>query len=315
MTLTVTNNDFPPQDANPFLPGNGHAYCAWREAKLQDFPTDVSRLIVRFTDPCDLTRGEYSAALKCCRKTNMVLYDLGQSSDVDKDSIRRLGERFGLTRLDTNLYADEDSITSLQVTDAPRQREYIPYTNLRLNWHTDGYYNSVDRKIRGILMHCVLDASSGGDNQYLDHEIAYMLLRDANPRYIAALMQPDAMTIPANIEKGVEIRGAETGPVFSIELETGNLHMRYSARTRNIVWKDDADTQAAVAFLQELWANGCPWMYHHRLVPGQGIICNNILHNRTAFEDAPDNGRARLLYRARYYDRIGQTNLGECGTD
>jgi len=31
-------------------------------------------------------------------------------------------------------------------------------------------------------------------------------------------------------------------------------------------------------------------------------VCNNVLHARTAFRDAP--GDRRLLYRARYYDRV-----------
>ena len=316
MNSTLTRTELDRMDANPFIPGNAHTYHVWREAKLHGYPTDASSLIVRIKDPRNLAPDEYEAVLRRCRKTNLALYDLGRVPDADKDAIRRLGQQFGLRRLDSNLYADEDSITSLQVTETPRQREYIPYSSLRLNWHTDGYYNATDKQIRGILMHCVADAASGGDNQYLDHEIAYILLRDANPRYIPALMQPDAMTIPANVEQGVEIRGAETGPVFSVEANTGNLHMRYSARTRNIVWKDDADTRGAVAFLQDLWANGCPQMYHHRLVPGQGVICNNILHNRAAFEDAPENGRTRLLYRARYYDRVQNTDLGEtecCG--
>jgi hypothetical protein len=35
------------------------------------------------------------------------------------------------------------------------------------------------------------------------------------------------------------------------------------------------------------------------------LISNNVLHNRTAFTDKP--GRNRLLYRARFFDRIGIT--------
>jgi hypothetical protein len=33
-----------------------------------------------------------------------------------------------------------------------------------------------------------------------------------------------------------------------------------------------------------------------------GVICNNVLHARSAFRDDP--ARPRLLYRARYYDRV-----------
>jgi len=34
-----------------------------------------------------------------------------------------------------------------------------------------------------------------------------------------------------------------------------------------------------------------------------GIVCNNVLHDRTGFVDHPQ--WPRLLYRARYRDRIG----------
>ncbi|MCP5430235.1 MAG: taurine catabolism dioxygenase TauD, partial [Chromatiaceae bacterium] len=37
---------------------------------------------------------------------------------------------------------------------------------------------------------------------------------------------------------------------------------------------------------------------------GWGLISNNVLHDRSGFEDDPDPARKRLLYRARYYDRI-----------
>jgi len=33
-----------------------------------------------------------------------------------------------------------------------------------------------------------------------------------------------------------------------------------------------------------------------------GLLCNNVLHDRTAFTDDPD--KPRLLYRARYLDRL-----------
>ena len=39
-----------------------------------------------------------------------------------------------------------------------------------------------------------------------------------------------------------------------------------------------------------------------RLQAGEGLISNNVLHNRTAFSDKP--GHNRLLYRARFFDRI-----------
>ena len=61
---------------------------------------------------------------------------------------------------------------------------YIPYTNRPLNWHTDGYYNRPEEQVRGIVMHCAAESASGGENLFLDQEIAYILLRDADSRFI-----------------------------------------------------------------------------------------------------------------------------------
>jgi alpha-ketoglutarate-dependent taurine dioxygenase len=218
--------------------------------------------------------------------------------------------QFCLERLDMNLRADEDSITSLRVVPESTGTQYIPYTSRSLNWHTDGYYNTLDQQVHGVIMHCVQDAASGGKNRLLDPEIAYMLLRDANPGYIRALMQPDAMTIPPNVEAGNQIREARSGPVFMVEKYGGSLHMRYTARTRSIVWKDDRDTRMAVGFLADLLAGDSPCILSYRLRAGQGIICNNVLHTRSAFSDDAASGQVRLLYRARYHDRIRGTAPG-----
>ena len=117
------------------------------------------------------------------------------------------------------------------------------------------------------------------------------------------------MTIPANIEDNVEIRPAQTGPVFSVARDTGALHMRYTARTRSIEWKDDRNTRLAVGFLGELLASDSLYIIRHRLQAGQGIICNNVLHKREAFDDDAATGQERLLYRARYHDRISGTEM------
>ena len=77
--------------------------------------------------------------------------------------------------------------------------------------------------------------------------------------------------------------------------------MRYTARTRSIVWKGDAATQAAVKTLTEILADS-EYILTARLAPGMGLICNNVLHTRSAFTDSP--GHRRLLYRGRYYDRL-----------
>lgn len=293
--------------ASPFIPANEVTYHQWRDAKLQDYPQSAEQLMVELSGP-DIGPDDYRRLLAISSKANMVLYRLPDGQVGDKHFVRQLGRRVGLEQLDGNLCADEDAITSLKVMNNGRHSGYIPYTNRRLSWHTDGYYNLPEQTIRGILMHCVQDAAEGGENLLLDHEIAYIQLRERDPAFIDALMRPGVMTIPPNVENGEEIRAEQSGPVFSVTPD-GHLHMRFSARTRNIVWHDDDVTRAAVTCLNELLSPNNPYVIRYRLNPGEGIICNNVLHNRTGFSDDAASGHSRLLYRARYYDRISETEV------
>jgi hypothetical protein len=149
----------------------------------------------------------------------------------------------------------------------------------------------------------VRPAAAGGGNRLLDPEIAYILLRDADPRYVEALSAPDAMTIPANEEDAATPRPAQTGPVFASD--GGALHMRYTARTRSIEWRADEATQAAVRFLKKILDSDSPYVFTLQLAGGQGLVCNNVLHDRSAFTDYSAPAPGRLVYRARYSDRIG----------
>jgi hypothetical protein len=89
--------------------------------------------------------------------------------------------------------------------------------------------------------------------------------------------------------------------VFSVDAHD-RLHMRYTARTRSIEWKDDAATRAAVACLEALLASDSPSIVRLRLDAGMGFVGHNVLHERGAFVD--DAAHPRLLYRARFLDRI-----------
>lgn len=291
--------------ANPFDPANEAAYQAWREQKLAHYPQRIEDLLVEIADPYHLTDAEHAAILDRCRRANMAIYVTALGANPDKDVVRAIGNRFGLTRLDNNMCADEDSITSLQVVEAGPHPRYIPYTNRPIQWHTDGYYNEPDQQIQGLILHCVRPAMTGGDNGLLDQEIAYILLRDANPDYVRALMRPDAMTIPPNQVEGEELRPARSGPVFSIDPHDGHLHMRYTKRARNVEWSPDPLLREAVQYLEHLLDSDSPYLLRGLLQPGCGLLCNNVLHDRTAFTDDADPAKRRLLFRARYYDRIG----------
>lgn len=278
------------------------AYRVWREAKLAHFPKTLAELVVEVRDPRALSPAERQALLERCARANMAIYASPAAGDADKEIPRRLGAQLGLRDLDPNFLADDDGISPLAVAERGTRGEFIPYTNRGINWHTDGYYNPDERTVRAVLLHCVERAETGGENDLLDHEIAYIQLRDRDPQHVRALMAGDAMTIPARIEDGRVARAAQAGPVFCVDAG-GFLHMRYTARTTSIAWKDDAATQAALAALEDILGVASPWVLRGRLEPGMGLISNNVLHTRTPFTDSPRH--RRLIYRGRYYQRVG----------
>ncbi len=292
---------------SPFNLQADACYRAWRAAKLASQPATAQDLVVDVADPRSLSPAEKQALLARCATANMVIYRstvLGE----DKNIPRALGRQLGLHQLDGNWLADEDGISPIAVSLVPGERPaFIPYTNRPIKWHTDGYYQPPERNIRGMVLHCVRAAVQGGISALMDHDMAYIALRDANPAWVRALMQPDAMTIPERLDDDGMARAAQSGPVFSVDAASGALHMRYTARTRSVLWRDDAVTRAAVAFLERLLASDCAPVFRLQLQPGMGLLCNNVLHDRSGFADDPQH--PRLLYRARYLDRVSEPTL------
>ncbi len=289
---------------SPFDLDNDAAYHAWLENKMDDYPQHLEDIIVEVNDPRKLSKAEYKIIRDLVRKTNMAVYAGNTGDDPDKTIPAGLAQQFGLTTPDDNRGAD-DGITALRVADNDWRGEYIPYTNKPIHWHTDGYYNTLDQQINALFLHCVSPAVSGGENALLDHEIIYIRLRQENPEYIQALMDPRVMMIPANVSKeGKVIRPDRYGPVFSVSAD-GDLHMRYTARTRSIKWKQNKAAREAVALLHEYLHTDSPYIYRGTLQSGQGLISNNVLHDRSGFEE--DDEHKRLLYRMRYYQRVENT--------
>ncbi len=283
--------------ASAFDLGDDASFNRWSDARLAGYPADLGDLVVEVRDPRHLRPVEHAAMLDRLQRANMVIY--AGPVDADRAIPLALGRQFGVTRLDHNWLSDEDGLSSLTVAAQGARTGYIPYTDRAIQWHTDGYYNGADRQIHTLLLHCVESAAGGGENQLLDHEIAYLRLRRKNPDYIRALMAPDALTIPPGIEAGGAVRPQRAGPVFSVDPVTGALHMRYTARRHNAIWKDDPLIRAAAERLRALLQAG---VLQGLLQPGMGLVSNNVLHDRAVFEDDPQ--RPRLLYRARFFDRI-----------
>lgn len=285
----------------PFDLADPSAYRQWRSRKLRACPERISDLLVEVADPARLDGAERAAILERCRRANMAVY-ASRTTREDGGLLVELGARLGLHRLDANWLAGEDGVSRIEVAAHGARGDFIPYTDRPIRWHTDGYYHPPGRRIRAMLLHCVRNAGEGGENALLDHEIAYIRLRDADPDYIRALLAPDAMTIPERADAAGVARPAESGPVFSVCPDSGRLHMRFTARTTSIEWKDDAATRAAVGCLLGLLDSDDPAVLRCKLQPGMGLVCNNVLHDRSGFRAS---GQApRLLLRARFLDRV-----------
>jgi len=293
-------------DGDPFDLGDEASYRAWREAKLGRYPARAEDLVVEIRDATNLAAAERAAIAERCGRANAALYAF-TPTPRDEPRLRRdliaFGAAFGLTAIEDHRSAEADGVVRIEVVRDGGRLGYIPYTDRPISWHTDGYYNyhGPDRCVRAMLLHCARDADQGGENRLLDPEIAYLRLRDSDPGHIEALMHPQAMSIPANVEASGAIRRENVGPVFFVHPGAGALGMRYTARKRNISWRDDERTRRAAAALEDILETD-PLVLRVRLRPGQGLICNNILHDRTGFVSSAAAGR--LLYRIRYHGRI-----------
>lgn len=276
-------------------------YREWRAARLDGCPRNMDELVVEIAGLTELGSNEKAAIAANCARANMSIYSC-RDAHVDRTAIRAFGAEFGLQRLDHHLCANDDGVAELTVAREGKRAGYVPYSDRSLSWHTDGYYNESASRVRAVVLHCAQQAESGGDNAILDPEIAYIHLRDENPAFIAAFEHAECMTIPANVGDRGEIRAAVSGPVFYHDELDGELQMRFSARKRHIHWRDDPVTTAAREFLAQLLADENGPVLNYRLQAGQGLISNNVLHNRTAFVDAA--AQTRFYYRARFFDRV-----------
>lgn len=289
---------------SPFDLADAAAYQRWRAARLACAPRALPPEPVPVENAAALCGGERAALRTAIVRSGFAIYRTELRAD-DPALPRLLAGQLGMQRLDANWLAGEDGISRITVGGgSDGAGGFIPYTDHAIGWHTDGYYHPQRRRIRGMVLHCVRAAAQGGENQLLDPDLAYIALRDRDPRLVHALMQADAMTIPARQDRRGVARAAQSGPVFALEAD-GTLHMRYTARTRSIVWRDDAATQEAAAALREILASS-PFVWRVRLQPGMGLVGRNVLHDRSAFADDPS--RPRLVLRARFLDAPGEAS-------
>ena len=280
---------------------NSDEYQYWRDEKLTNTTTELTDCIVEIQNPFKLTPVEKNKLQSLCQKVNFALFQI-QPIDQYDEAIISINTQLGLKDFDQHLFVKTGGLAHITQSDKKDQGEFIPYTDKNLGWHTDGYYNTIEQRIRAFSLFCVRPALKGGISEWIDPQMIYILLREDNPDVVKALTHPKAMSIPEHRVDGEVRRATSVGPVFFIDEKTQALYMRYSQRKKNIEFLDSLEIKQAVGYLDTLLNTTTDYHFKHLMQTGQGLLCNNVLHKRNAFTDDKDN--PRLLLRGRYFNRI-----------
>ena len=291
----------------PFKLSHQSEFENWAEHKLSLYSDDRLRAMLKPLEIAadgTITANQLSELKSRIEDYNFTLFSVSNPDCFNVDSIKTISDKIGLKQLDAHLCANEDLISTITDTNhisGDQRRTYIPYSNKALSWHTDGYYNPFHQRVQAFLLYCQHAANSGGENSFIDPEIIYLLLRRESPAFIEALCEEDVMRIPENVQDQTCIRAETASSVFQVSSDYSHIDMRFSQRKRHIIWRDDALTRQALEYLNELLNSDSIWRINYRLQDGEGVISNNVLHCRSAYED---NTEPRVYIRARYYNRI-----------
>jgi len=276
-------------------------YQFWRDEKLANVQTDIENCLIEVKKPTQLSKAEKNKIAHLCRVNNFALFSTPAQQDYES-SIVSFNQQFGLKAFDQHLYVKGQGLAHITQSDQQDQAEFIPYTDRAIGWHTDGYYNAPEDRIRAFSLFCVNPAQQGGENQWIDPQMAYLLLREENPDITTALTHAQAMSIPAHKVDGQIRRKTSIGPIFFMDEMTSQLYMRYTQRKKNIDFYDSDEIKQAVEILDQFLASNTPYHFTHTMIANQGLLCNNILHKRSTFVDQQDT--PRLMLRGRYFNRV-----------
>ena len=276
-------------------------YNYWRDQKLANANTKIEDCLVDIEQPNQLSSAEKKQIQHLCQRNNFALFNIAPTDNYPQ-TIANINAQFGLKQYDEHLYVKDHGLAHITQSNKKKQSEFIPYTDKAIGWHTDGYYNAPEHRIRSFSLFCVTPAETGGESQWLDQQMAYLLLREDNPDVAKALTHPQAMTIPAHMLDGVTRRKISVGPVFFIDEPTSQLYMRYTQRKKNIEFLDSTEIKQAIAILDDLLNTQSDYHFIHTMDANQGMLCNNALHKRSTFTDNVQ--QPRLLLRGRYFNRI-----------
>lgn len=276
--------------------GSNEDYLKWRDEKLAAYPKNVGELVVELGDMTAMTPAEKAKILETVERANMCVYTAG-SAELEMSSLLALGKQLGVRHTDKSArHAQSD-----ELTDSGILKKAIPFSTRHCNWHTDATYYGSDNTIQALFLLCKRPAVEGGSNKVLDHEVLYIQLRDKDPDALEVLMRKDCFNYrnPATGEIDLH-RG---GKVFWTNAD-GHLCHRFSFRKTDMAWSGDSEVAAAGRVLESLISDESAHAIEGRLESGMGLISNNVLHTREKLVDSDDAAKKRLLFRARFYDRV-----------
>ena len=271
-------------------------YLKWRDEKLAVYPKDVGELVVELADMTAISAAEKAKIAETVERANMCVYTAG-AAQLEMDSLLALGKQLGVSRTDKSArHAQSD-----ELTDSGILNRAIPFSTRHCNWHTDATYYGSDNTVQALFLLCKRPAREGGSNKVLDHEVLYIHLRDTHPDALDVLMNKNCFNYrnPATGEIDLH-RG---GKVFWTNAD-GHLCHRFSFRKTDMAWSDESDVAGAAKALESLIADEPANVIEGRLASGMGLISNNVLHTREKLVDSDDPAEKRLLFRARFYDRV-----------
>jgi len=276
-------------------------YETWRDEKLANYRSKPESLFIEINNPLQLSSAEKKAIADNCRSNNLSFIKVKPNDDT-RGSIHSINAQLGLVDFDQHLCVEDDGLVVIEDTNTPKKVGYVPYSNKALNWHTDGYYNPMNALVGAFSLYCIESSSKGGNNHWIDPEMLYIHFRERNPDIICALSQPAALTIPERREDDKIVREASIGPVFFIDKASQKPKMRFTQRKRNIHWLDSGEISDALCALNDFLDSDTEIHHMYKLAAGEGLVCNNVLHNRSAFIDS--NQQKRKLLRGRYKNSV-----------
>jgi hypothetical protein len=281
---------------NRFNLNSNDDYLKWRDEKLAAYPKDVGGLVVELSDMTAITPAEKSKILETVELANMCVYTAG-AAELEASSLLALGKQLGVANTDKSSRHSQSD----ELTDSGILQRAIPFSTRHVNWHTDATYYGSDKTIQALFLLCKRPAVEGGSNKVLDNEVLYIHLRDKSPDALAILMNKNCFKYK-NPATG-EISEHLGGKVFWTNAD-GHLCHRFSFRKMDMAWSEENDIAAAKKVLESLISDESEHVIEGRLESGMGLISNNVLHTREKLVDSDDAAKKRLLFRARFYDRV-----------